>query len=410
MSAMIAVGAGECGVRAAVCLREAGWSGAIELLGLELWEPYERPRVSKQALAEESEKSSPTTIFDESYLEERQIFHRAGVRVLRIDRDKREVVLVSGERLPYNRVLLATGAIPRLLDLAAGSRRTHVLRTHDDAVRLRSTLAEGSRVVVIGGGFIGLELAAAAATRGCSVTILETADRILNRGVPPTLAAFIERRHIAAGVTFHYEVKLSSVHDSTDETIVELADGREIACDVLVVGIGAVPDTDVADKSGLDIENGVRVNEYLATSDPEIFAAGDCASFPHQLYDGRRLRLEAWRNARDQAAVVAANMCGDKQPFTAVPWFWSDQYDLGLQVAGLPNEAAQQVSRPTPSGSDILFGLSPDGRILSAAAVGPGNSVAKDIKLAEMMIARRLHPSPEALADPAVNLKQLLRE
>ena len=170
-----------------------------------------------------------------------------------------------------------------------------------------------------------------------------------------------------------------------------------------------MPETALAEKAGLDVDNGIKVDEHLATSDPHVFAAGDCCSFPHPLYGDRRIRLEAWRNAQDQAVVAAHNMLGDDRAYDAVPWFWSDQYDLSLQVAGLPATAATEVVRSRPDGVDIRYGIDEAGRLVSVAAIGPGNAVAKDVRLAEMAIGKRVVADPVALADPTVNFKQFLR-
>jgi 3-phenylpropionate/trans-cinnamate dioxygenase ferredoxin reductase subunit len=405
---MVIVGAGECGARAASTLREAGWDGAIDLLGAEVHLPYERPPLSKAALLGD-QTPDPVMVHSEAALADLGITHRGGADVVDIDRTRREVALGSGERIGYERLLLATGASPRPLPMAAGFTRVHTLRTHDDALRLRAGLRSAARVVVIGGGFIGLELAAAAGTLGAEVTILEVADRLLGRAVPAEVAATIHVRHTDAGATVRCGLTLSAITESDIAVTVSLDDGTAIDCDVLVVGIGAIPDTALAEKAGLDVENGIKVDRHLATADPHIFAAGDCCSFPHPLYGDRRIRLEAWRNAQDQAAVAARNMLGDDRVYDAVPWFWSDQYDLSLQVAGLPGEAVTEVVRSRPDGVQIRYGLDDTGRLVSAAGVGPGNAVAKDIRLAEMMIAKRVVADPVALADPAVNVKQFLR-
>jgi 3-phenylpropionate/trans-cinnamate dioxygenase ferredoxin reductase component len=408
MSAMVIVGAGECGARAAATLREAGWNGPIELLGAERHLPYERPPLSKASLLSEQDPD-PVTVHDEAALAALGITHRRGVEVVDIDRSNRDVVLATGERIAYEKVLLATGASPRPLPLAAGFSRVHTLRTHDDALRLRASLRSAQRVTVIGGGFIGLELAAAAVSLGCTVTVLEVADRLLGRAVPAEVAALIGARHADAGATIRCGVTLSAVTESATAATVKLGDGSTVDCDVLVVGIGAVPETALAEKAGLDIDNGVKVDGHLATSDPHVFAAGDCCSFPHPLYDGHRIRLESWRNAQDQAVVAARNMLGDNRIYDTVPWFWSDQYDLSLQVAGLPSMAAAEVVRSRPDGVDIRYGIDDAGRLVSVAAVGPGNSVAKDVRLAEMAIGKRVVADPVALADPTVNFKQFLR-
>ena len=405
---MVIVGAGECGARAAAELRVAGWDGTIELLGAERHLPYERPPLSKAALLGERDPA-PVTIYDEARLAELGITHRGGVEITDVDRTRREVVLASGERIGYQRLLLATGALPRPLPMAAGFTRIHTLRTHDDAMRLRASLRSADRVAVVGGGFIGLELASAAVSLGCEVTVFEVADRLLGRGVPAEIAALVHARHVEAGVTIHCGVTLSAITESHAGAVVTLSDGTAVDCDVLIVGIGAVPETALAEKAGLDVENGIKVDGNLATSDPDVFAAGDCCSFPHPLYDGRRIRLEAWRNARDQAVVAAHNMLGGGCVYDAVPWFWSDQYDLSIQVAGLPDEAVSEAVRSRPDGVDVRYGLSASGRLVSAAAVGTGNTVAKDVRLAEMGIARRIVADPTLLVDPTVNFKQLLR-
>ncbi|CAN5285941.1 FAD-dependent oxidoreductase [soil metagenome] len=408
MPAMVIVGAGECGARAASTLRGAGWDGPIELLGAELHLPYERPPLSKATLLGDH-TPDPVTVHSEAALADLGVTYRGGVEVIDIDRSASEVVLTTEERIGYERLLLATGASPRLLPMAAGFTGVHTLRTHDDAVRLRAGLRAATRVVVVGGGFIGLELASAAVTLGAVVTVLEAADRLLGRAVPAEVAALVHGRHSDAGVTVRCGVTLSAITESDTALTVSLADGTEIDCNLLVVGIGARPETTLAEKAGLDVENGIKVDRHLSTSDPRIFAAGDCCSFPHPLYGERRIRLEAWRNAQDQAAVAAHNMLGGDRVYDAVPWFWSDQYDLSLQVAGLPTEAVVEVVRSRPDGVQIRYGLDGSGRLVSAAGVGPGNAVAKDIRLAEMMIAKRVVATPAALADPTVNVKQFLR-
>jgi 3-phenylpropionate/trans-cinnamate dioxygenase ferredoxin reductase subunit len=187
-----------------------------------------------------------------------------------------------------------------------------------------------------------------------------------------------------------------------------LVEDTVIRADLVVVGIGALPNTELAVAAGLAIDNGIAVDATLATSDPDIFAAGDCCSFPQPLYDDRRVRLESWRSAQEQGTLAARNMLGSAEPVSGVPWFWSDQHDLSLQIAGLAEGAVTHVHRALKDGAFVLFHLGPDGRLLAASGIGAGNAVAKDIRLAEMLIARRAHPDPAALADPVVNLKRLL--
>jgi len=407
---MVVVGGGECGARAAFALREAGWSGPLTLVGAEAVPPYERPPLSK-SLMTEPHASAPTTICDTEMLRAAGIDFAAGIAATDIDRDHHEVVLADGQRIAYQRLLVATGATSRRLPLpGAAVDGVYCLRSHSDALALRDRLRPGARIGVIGGGFIGLELAASATVRGCTVTVIELAAQLMSRGATAHIATLVTARHEQAGVDVRCGTGVVRLERRDEEMLLELTTGEALVCDAVVVGIGAVPETSLAQKAGLAVDNGVRVDTRLTTSDPDVFAAGDCCSWPHPLYDGRRIRLESWRNAQDQGGAAARNMLGADEPFTTVPWFWSDQYDLTLQIAGLPDTATTEVVRRRPDGVEIRFGLGPDGRLLSASAVGTTNAVAQDIRLAELLIARRATPSPATLADPTAGLKALLRQ
>lgn len=403
---IIIVGAGEAGARAAGALREQGFDGPVTLVGDESHGPYERPPLSKAIMTTESVVLP--FILDEGKLAAQSIVHLARVRATKVDADAHIVVLADGRTLPYAKLLIATGAGPRKLPTpGAGPENVLYLRTFADALAMRERLRPGCRLAVVGGGFIGLEIAASAISRGCSVTLIEMAPRILMRGVPAAVAARAMARHEAAGVMFRLGVGIARVerHDQSESVLLE--DGSRIVCDVIVAGIGALPDTTLATASGLAIENGIRVDEQLRTSATDIYAAGDCCSFPHPLFDGRRLRLEAWRNAQDQGNVAARNMLGGTEEFAAVPWFWSDQYDQTLQVAGLPDEGPRIITRDL--GQAILdFHLADDGRLVGVSAIGPNGAIARDVRLAEMMISRRATPDPDGLASPNVKLKALL--
>jgi 3-phenylpropionate/trans-cinnamate dioxygenase ferredoxin reductase subunit len=402
MAGMVIIGAGECGTRAALALRQAGYDGAVTLIGAEPHAPYERPPLSKDAIT--AAAPAPKAIGGAERLAEAGIDFRPSRSALGIDRTARRVLL-EGETIPYERLLLATGARPRPLPLPGADGPTVVtLRTLDDAARIRAALGPGRHLAVIGGGFIGLELAASARKLGAEVTVIEALPRLLTRGVPAEVAQVLYERHIAEGVSFHFGARLTAITAAG----VVLVEDTVIRADLVVVGIGALPNTELAVAAGLAIDNGIAVDATLATSDPDIFAAGDCCSFPQPLYDDRRVRLESWRSAQEQGTLAARNMLGSAEPVSGVPWFWSDQHDLSLQIAGLAEGAVTHVHRALKDGAFVLFHLGPDGRLLAASGIGAGNAVAKDIRLAEMLIARRAHPDPAALADPVVNLKRLL--
>jgi 3-phenylpropionate/trans-cinnamate dioxygenase ferredoxin reductase component len=261
---------------------------------------------------------------------------------------------------------------------------------------------------VIGGGFIGLEIAASALERGCAVTVVEMAPRILGRAVPAEIAAVVADCHAQVGIEIITGIGLTLIAREGDVEVVTLADGRRLVCDAIIAGVGAIPETSLAEAAGLETENGVRVDGQLVTSDPDILAAGDCCSFPHPIYAGRRMRLEAWRNAQDQGAHVAGSMLGDTKEYDTVPWFWSDQHDQTLQIAGMPDEGEVTVLRDVGGGGRLYFHLKADGRLVAASGVGPVSKVARDIRLAEMLIQRRAYPDAAQLADPGVKLKSLL--
>ncbi len=406
VAGMVIIGAGECGGRATLALRDLGFEGPVTLVGDEPHLPYERPPLSKEAMT--AEVPAIKAIASDELLAERSIRHIHSVRAVAIDRAAHEVRLSDGSSLAYDKLLIATGSVPRQLPMPGLGPRCVYLRTFNDALAIRAHLSAGNRVAIIGGGFIGLELAASARKLGAAVTVIEAQPRILMRGVPAEIAEIIHKAHEAEGVKILAGRGIATIDDSGAEVRITLTDGQEIVADLAVIGIGAVPVTALAAEAGLAIDNGIAVDDRLRSEDPDIFAAGDCCSFPLAVYGGRRVRLEAWRNAQEQGALAAKNMLGADEAHAAVPWFWSDQYGLTLQIAGLSDEGRSTVRRDLDDGAFILFHLAEDGRLVAASGIGPGNAVARDIRLAEMLIARRASPAPEALGSQTVKLKSLL--
>lgn len=403
---MVIIGAGECGGRAALALRELGYDGPVTLVGDEPHLPYERPPLSKDAMVANAPLLK--AIASEAVLAERSIRHIHSVQAVAIDRTAHVVRLSDGSVLAYDKLLLATGSVPRKLPMPGLGGRCVYLRTFNDALAIRAHLSAGNRIAIIGGGFIGLELAAAARRLGAAVTVIEAQPRILMRGVPAEIAEVIHQAHEAEGVKILCGEGIAAIADDGAEVRIALAGGHDIVADLAVIGIGAVPVTGLAAEAGLTVDNGVAVDAELRTSDRDIFAAGDCCSFPLAIYGGRRVRLEAWRNAQEQGALAARNMLGAGESHAAVPWFWSDQYGLTLQIAGLSDEGRSIVRRDLGDGAFILFHLAEDGRLVAASGIGPGNAVARDIRLAEMLIAKQARPAPESLVSQAVKLKSLL--
>ncbi|MBB3353131.1 FAD-dependent oxidoreductase [Rhizobium lentis] len=396
MDGIVIIGAGESGTRAAFTLREVGYSGAVTLVGAEPHLPYERPPLSKTLDGTVQMK----LICPPDALEAAEITYLKGCSVSTLDAAAATVTLSDGRVLNYEKLLLATGARPRRLP-CAGAERALDFRTHADAEAIFSNVAPGRRVAIIGAGLIGMELASVLRAQDVTVDVIEAAPKPLGRAVPARFADKLHARHAAEGVRFYFDRSVAEIGKDS----VVLSDGTILPADLVVSAIGVQPETTLAEASGLATGNGILTDACLRTSAPNIFAAGDCAAVAQP--GGGHIRYESWRNARTQAETAARNMAGAAETFAAIPWFWSDQYDLGLQVAGQPLPAHQSVRRSAPEG-ELEFYLD-DGRLVAAAGLGIGNGLAKHIKLAEMLIAACICPEPAALADPGVNLKTLLK-
>ncbi len=394
---LIIVGAGHAGGRAALTLREEGYTGRLILIGDEVHLPYERPPLSKGLLQGTADLAG-YSLCDSARLAELGIEHIAGNPVTRLERQPDRLQLADGQWLPYAGLLLATGGRARRLPQEQAN--VLYLRTHDEALALRSALRPGTRLVVVGGGFIGLEVAATARGLGCEVTVLEAGPRLAGRVLPPVISQALLDLHREHGV----EVRLNVALESIQADAVLLVEGQRLPCDLVVVGIGMQPNIELAAAAGLEVGQGIRVDACLRTSAPNIYAAGDVCEFR---LDGLYQRQETWRNAEAQGRHAALNLLGREVPFEALPGFWSDQFDWGLQTVGVITPTV--VNRPLPSGGLLLFYLDADHRLQGACGWAPGNSVAKDIKLCERLISARIPLDPASLANPELSLKPLLR-
>ena len=404
---MVVVGGGQAGARAAQALRIEGWDGEITLICAEESLPYERPPLSKDVLLG-TKQPEACLIHKPAFYEENNIRVLLQTEATRILRKEQQLILSSGESIPYHRMLLATGSHPRTLSIPGAETTTLItLRTMADAHRLSPLLAAEKRCVLIGGGLIGLEVAATARQRGCEVTIIEAASRLLERSVPADLANTLKKRHEEEGVHFVLNASIRRLDRSGNETIITLHDGAKFACDLAIVGIGAVPNTDLAQRSDLTVEDGILVNSRLQTADPAIFAAGDACRFLHPILN-RHIRLENWKNAEDQAHIVASNMLGKDLAYSPNPWFWSQQYDLLLQVAGFPAIASRIAVRTSRDDNfQIIFHLSDDGSIVGISSLGRGTSAAKDMRLGQILMEKQAKPTVIELSETR-DLKILL--
>lgn len=330
------VGAGQAGLQVALSLRERGYTGPVTLIGGEPHLPYHRPPMSKQALVE-SIGAGELAIRSRAFIEQRDIALRLGTEVVGINREARAVVLANGTKLDYQRLVLATGSMPRRLHLdGADLPNVASLSDYADLERLRKLLPGVRRAVLIGGGFIGLELASSLTKGGVAVTVLEAAPRILSRVASADLSRYVERVHRAHDVEVRTGVTVSAIGGVDRASTVRLACGEEIATDLVLVGIGAEADDRLAVAAGLSTDRGVLVDAAGRTSDPAIYAAGDCVRFDHPFF-GMSMRIESVNNALDQARRIAASITGQPRTMDTIPWFWSDQFDLKIQLAGIPS-------------------------------------------------------------------------
>jgi 3-phenylpropionate/trans-cinnamate dioxygenase ferredoxin reductase subunit len=397
---MVIIGGGMAAARACINLRANDYTGPIIMISEETLLPYDRPPLSKASIVD-AEAYAPVLLLDDDIVASLKVDVQLNKTVTAINRTEKSITLNDGAKISYDKLLIATGAKPRKLNCAGGEHAL-TLRDHKDTVLLREKFQPGKNIVVIGGGFIGLELASSASKLGCNVSLIEAQPRILMRGVPEPIAKIVHDAHVAAGVKMIIGTGISHL----TENAVHLTDGRIIPADTIIAGIGASPETKLAADAGLAIDNGIACNEHMQTSDENIFAAGDCASF---ILNGQRLRLEAWRSAQEQSATAAANMLGQNKIHNNVPWFWSDQYDLSLQIAGQAAQGPITITRVPTEGALVLFHMSEDGLIKGASGIGLGNAIGRDIKVAEMLIAKNAKPSAEILADAAQPLKALLK-
>jgi 3-phenylpropionate/trans-cinnamate dioxygenase ferredoxin reductase component len=401
---IIIIGGGHAGGSAVAMLRQLGWQDAITLVGEEPLLPYQRPPLSKQWLSGEATEES-LALRPTHFYETASVDTRLGLRVTRIDRAARTVTLSDEVTLSYDYLIIATGARARRLALPGTDLHGILeLRTVADAEQLKAALHPGAKLAVIGGGYIGLEAAASARKLGAEVTIVERESRVLARVTCPLLSDFFEKFHRDHGTTIEVDAQVAGLEGSDGRvTGVRLEDGRVIPCTAALIGVGAVPNDDLAQAIGLACDGGIVVDLAARTNDPAIFAIGDCTRRPLPLYD-RMWRLESVPNALEQAKQAASEICGKPPPPPEVPWFWSDQFDLRLQIAGIPFDATEIAVRGSvEDGRFALFHLAADGTVQAVEAV----NASTEFMGGRRIIQRRKQLTRAQIENMAVSMQQL---
>jgi 3-phenylpropionate/trans-cinnamate dioxygenase ferredoxin reductase subunit len=399
---VVIVGAGQAASQLVASLRTEGYAGTITVVGDEPYIPYQRPPLSKAFLAGDLARER-LFIKPEEFYAEARCHLMLNTRAVAIDRARKVVKLTDDLELNYTALALATGSRVRQLPLPGGDLPgCFYLRGIADVEHLQNRITPGSRIVIIGAGYIGLEVAAVAVKRGLKVTVLEALPRVMARAACPEVSAFYQDTHRKAGVDIRLNTKLEAIEKNGDALMVRTSEGP-LPADTVLIGVGIVPNVELATVAGLKVDNGIVVDQFGRTNDPAIYALGDCANLPCTYAPGGRVRLECVQNAIDQAKHVAANISGKPKPYNEVPWFWSDQYDLKLQMAGLVGGAGQRVIRGNPADRSFAAFHLEDGVIVAVEAV----NAAPEYMMGRRLIAARARVAPERLADKAVPMKDM---
>ena len=401
---VVIVGAGHGGAQVAIMLRTQKFAGTIAIIGDEPELPYERPPLSKEYFAGEKEFER-IQLRPAKYWDEREVTMLLGQRVARVDPAAHTVTTDGGETIGYGKLVWATGGQPRMLPVPGGDLPgVQGVRTRADADAMKAASETARQIVVVGGGYIGLEAAAVLNKAGKKVVLLEALDRVLARVAGEDLSRFYEKEHRDHGVDLRLGVRVDAIEGDTRVTGVRLSGGEVIPADLVIVGIGIVPAVEPLIAAGADCANGVRVDRLCKTSLPGIYAIGDCAAHANDFAEGAEIRLESVQNANDQANVVAKGIVGDEAPYHAIPWFWSNQYDLKLQTAGLSTGHDQAVLRGDPANRSFSVVYLKAGRVIAIDCVNR----AKDYVQGRMIVTAGLRATAEQLADTETPLKALL--
>lgn len=400
---VVVVGAGQAGFQVAASLRQGGFEGNIVIIGDEDNAPYQRPPLSKAYLKNLADETS-IQLRPEAFYTDNRIELIRGEKVESIDRQNQKVVTESGKQFLYDKLAITTGTRPRPLELqGANLAGVHALRSFLHAASLRDELQSFQSIVIVGGGFIGLEVAACAAGLGKTVTVLEYAPRLMGRAVSTVSSDFFKEYHESIGVKIMTDARIDRIVGVDRAVAVELASGASIPCDLVLVGVGALPNVELAQDAGLDCDNGILVDEFAVTSDPNILSAGDCTNHPNAFANGR-FRLESVQNAIDQAKVAASTILGNSSSYNAAPWFWSDQGDIKLQTVGLPLGTDELAVRGCVADKKFSVFHYREGKLIAVESI---NS-AGDHMVARKLITTGISPSPAKVSDSSVELKSLL--
>ena len=401
---VVIIGSGHAGGMTAILLRQQDYHGLITLIGEEAYLPYQRPPLSKGFLAGEIEQER-LYLKKQSYFEKNNIHVIKDKKVLNIDRDNKNIFLNDRKQIEYGKLVIATGSVPNKINTSCRETNLYYLRTITDALKIQRALKDKNKITIIGAGYIGLEIASIAVRKNINITIIEMEDRVMSRVLCPVVSDFFQKKHEAEGVKFKFNVSVIDIEDSHNQKQIKCSDGTVMDTDAVVIGVGIKPNVELAIDSGLVCQDGIVVDENGQTSDESIFAAGDCTNHPNGFYQ-KRLRLESVHNAVEQAKSVAASIIGEKKPYHQVPWFWSDQYDLKLQIAGISHNHDQYIIRGSMEEEKFTVFYLQKKKIIAVDTI---NNL-KEFLNGKKLIAMGAEIPPEILQNKDTDLKEWIKK
>ena len=399
---VIIIGGGQAGAMSAITLRQKKFSGRILLISNEGYLPYQRPPLSKAFLTD-------LLLTESLYIKSGAYYKRNKIDILMndtvelIDRNKKNIILEDGGKYSYQKLVLATGSELNILDITCDKKNIYYLRTIDDSIKIRSLLEQQQKIVIVGAGYIGLEIAAAAIQKNQQVIVLEADNRVMSRSVCPETSNFFEAIHKKEGVNFFFNTLIEDIHQHNSQKIITVNNDESINADAIIIGIGVNPKIGLAVEAGLDCQNGILVNEFCQTSDDNIFAIGDCANYPNSIY-GSRLRLESVQNALEQAKIAASTINGLDLPHDQIPWFWSDQYNIKLRIAGVATGYENYVVRGNISEEKFSVFYLKEERLIAIETINDNKSFSVGKKLIKNQTSIPL----DVLEDQNSDLKSFL--
>ena len=402
-SDVVIIGAGHAGGMTAISLRQKRYQGSITLIGEENFLPYQRPALSKGFLAGEIEEKR-------LYLKSQDYFDKNNIRITRnskvvaIDRNKKKVLFENQKTIGYKNLVIATGSVLNKLNSTSTEDGIYYLRTINDSLKIRDRLKSKNKITIIGAGYIGLEIASIAIRKNLEVNVLELEKRVMRRVVSPEVSDFFQKKHQFEGVEFKFNTTVTDIQDLGKQKRIICSDGSILNVDLVVIGIGIKPNIELAENSGLECDNGIIVDEFGKTSDQHIFAVGDCSNHPNNIFK-QRLRLESVQNAVEQAKSIAAVITGNYKPYQKVPWFWSDQYNIKLQIAGVSQHYDHHVVRGLPEKEKFSVFYQKDNRLIAIDAI---NSQ-KEFMFGKKLIERQSEISLELISNMDINLKEIVK-